>query len=79
MHWCLLDINYFNKTLADVSYTNLLGLMTDDTLTWDNHTDQLISRLNSACYAVRAVRTMLSRKALRMLFFFMYLLSYPTE
>jgi hypothetical protein len=41
----------------------------DDTLTWNNHTGQLISRLNSACYAIRAVNAMLSRKALRMLYF----------
>ena len=39
------------------------------TLIWDNHIDQLISRLNSACYTVRAVKAMLSRKALRMLYF----------
>jgi len=43
--------------------------MTDDTLTWDNHIDQLISILNSACYAIRAVQAMLSRKAFRILYF----------
>jgi hypothetical protein len=42
--------------------------VTDDTLTWDNHTDQPISRLNSACYAISAVKAT-SRKALRMLNF----------
>jgi hypothetical protein len=40
-----------------------------DTLNWDNHIDQLISRLSSTCYAVRAVKAMFSRKALRMLYF----------
>jgi len=29
----------------------------------------MISRLNSACYAIRAVNAVLSRKALRMLYF----------
>ena len=43
-----LDVNYLNKSIANVTNTKLLGLMTDDTLTWDNHIDQLISRLNSA-------------------------------
>jgi len=28
----------------------LLGSVTDDTLTWDNHIDQLISRLNYAAF-----------------------------
>jgi hypothetical protein len=40
-----------------------------DTLTRDNHIDQLISRLNSVCYAIRAVKAVLSREALRMLCF----------
>ena len=39
-----------------------LGLVFDDTLTLDNHTDQLISRLNSACYVITAVKAMLSTK-----------------
>ena len=38
-------------------------------LTWNNHIYQLISRLNSACYAIRAVNAMLSRKALGTLHF----------
>ena len=43
--------------------------MIDDTLNWDNHIDQLISRLNSVCYTIRAVKAVLSKKALRMLYF----------
>ena len=35
-----LGINYFNKTIANVPYTKFLGIMIDDTVTWDNHTDQ---------------------------------------
>jgi len=31
--------------------------------------DYLISRLNSACYAIRAIKAMLSRKSVRMLSF----------
>ena len=59
---------YFNKTIANVPYTKFLGLVIDDTL-WDNHIEQLFSRLNSACYIIRAVKAVLSRKALRMLYF----------
>ena len=43
--------------------------MIDGTLTGDNYIDQLISRWNSACYAIRALKAMLSRKALKMLDF----------
>jgi hypothetical protein len=55
--------------LQKVAHTKFLGLVTDYTLTWDNHTDQSISRLNSACYAIRAVKAILSWKALIMLHF----------
>ena len=50
-----LDINYFNQSTA-IARTKFLGLVTDDTLTWDNHTDQSISRLNSACYTITAAK-----------------------
>jgi hypothetical protein len=58
-----------NKTIANLPHTKFLGLVIDDTLTWNNHTDQLISRLNFACYAIRAVNAMLSSEALRMSYF----------
>ena len=58
-----------NKNIANRPYTKFLGLMVDDSLTWNNLIDQLISKLNSACYAIRVVNAMLSRKELRMLYF----------
>ena len=64
-----LDINCFNKSIANVTHTKFLGLVIDDTLLWDNHTDQLISRQKSAYHAIIAVKAMLSRKDLRMLYF----------
>jgi len=39
-----LDINCFNKTIANVPYTKFFGLVIDDTPTWDDHIDQLFSR-----------------------------------
>ena len=65
----VLDINCFDKTIANIPSTNFLCLVTDDTRTCDNNIDQLISRLNSACYAITAVQTMSSEEALRMLYF----------
>jgi len=62
----MLDINYFDKTIASIPYTNFLCLVTDDKITYVNHIDQLISRLKSACYAILYVISMLSRKTFRM-------------
>ena len=58
-----------NKIIANVPYTKFLGLVIEDTLTWDNHIDQLFSRLNSACYTITAVTAMLTRKTWRMIYF----------
>jgi len=64
-----LDINYFDKSIVNIPYINFLCLVTDDSLTWDNHTGQLISRLNTACYAITAVKSIESRRFLIMLYF----------
>jgi len=63
-----LDINYCNISIANDTHIEFLGLVTDGPLAWGNHTDQLISRLNSARYTITAVKTTLSRDALRMLY-----------
>jgi len=63
-----LHMNYFNKTIVNVPYTKFVGVLIDDTLSWDNYIHQIISRFNSASYAIRAVTAMLSRIALRMLY-----------
>jgi len=59
------DINYLNKSIANLPYTKFLGLMVDGILTWNKNIDQLNSRLNSTCYAITIVNAMLSKKALR--------------
>ena len=61
-----LNINHLNWSIANVTDTTFLSLVIDGTsLTWDNHTEQLISRLN----AIKAVQAMLSGKVLQMLYF----------
>ena len=58
-----LEINCLNKSVANAPCTKFLGLVTDDTVTWDNHINHLISRLNSANYTISALTAMFSRKA----------------
>jgi hypothetical protein len=66
--YTILYIDYFHKTIVYVPYKKFLGVVIVDTLLWDNYIDQLLSKLNSACYALRAVKAMWLRKALRMLY-----------
>ena len=64
-----LGIKNVNKSIANIPYTNFQCLVTGDTINWDNHIDQLMSTLNSACHAITAVKAMLSRKAFTILYF----------
>jgi hypothetical protein len=64
-----LEIDYMNKTIVNVPSVKFLGLLVDDTLSWEKHINQIASKLNSACYAVQALTPLLSRNALKMLYF----------
>ena len=43
--------------------------MLDSTLSWKPHIDQLISKLNSACYVIRSLKSVISLENLRMIYF----------
>ena len=74
----IFDANCFNKIIVNIPYKNFPCLMTDDTLTWDNHIDQLISGLKSAYYAITAVQHCCQGKLSECYILIMYFLSYPT-
>jgi len=59
------NINYKTNRINNVFYTKLLGLTLDSTLSWKPHMDQLISKLNSACYIIRSI---ISLENLRMIY-----------
>jgi hypothetical protein len=63
-----LGIKNVNKIIADIPYTNFLCLVNNDTLTCDNHIDQLISTLNSARNTITDIKAMLSKTAFRRLY-----------
>jgi len=46
-----------------------LSLTLDSTLTWKPHIDQLISKLNSACYVIRSLKSFTPLETLRMFYF----------
>jgi hypothetical protein len=41
-------------------------LITDDALSWKQHTDQVVNRLSSACYALQNVKHLLSFATVRL-------------
>ena len=42
-----LEITYMNKTIRNVPSVKFLGLLVDDTLSWDQHINQIASKLSS--------------------------------
>ena len=64
-----INISYGNKPITGTHSTKFLGLVVDNILSWKNHADQLMSKLSNACYAVRTVKSFMSHKALRIIYF----------
>ena len=43
------------KYIEETVHTKLLGLQSDNHINWKNHIEQIISKLNAVCYAVRSM------------------------
>jgi len=57
-----------NKTLIQANFLNFLGLTLDFTLSWKQHIDAIIPKLNKACYIIRRLKLYLSTTVLKMVY-----------
>jgi hypothetical protein len=64
-----LQITYDNKQSTRIYNTKFLGLAIDAKFSWGLHIDEIVTKLNRACYVVRTLKSFLSLKALRMIYF----------
>ena len=64
-----LQISYKADTISTTNTTNFLGLSMESSLSWKIHIEHLSSKLNSACYLIRSLRSVTSRKKLRTIYF----------
>jgi hypothetical protein len=55
------------KIITDTCSIRFLGLITDNTLSWEEHIITLTSKLNKACYAIRAIKPFVSLDVLKMI------------
>jgi hypothetical protein len=55
-----------NNELSNSCYIKFLGINIVNTLTWKRHIDQLLPKLNTACYAIRTLKRHLSQEILLM-------------
>ena len=64
-----ININHRTNRINNVSFTDFLGLTLDSTLSWKPHIEQLIPKLNSACYVITSLKSIISLGNLRMIYF----------
>jgi hypothetical protein len=64
-----LKIKYNNKSLYNVNYVKFLGMILDNTISWKNHIESLIGKLNKACYIIRKSKQFISIAALKIVYY----------
>ena len=67
----LIDMQISHKVnpISNNLSTNFLGLTLDSTLSCNLHIEQLSSKPNSACYAIRRLKSIISTNNLRTVYF----------
>ena len=64
-------MNTFNQgdNIKSSINTKFLDLIIDDSLSWKAHIDQMMSKLNTACFVIRTLQAIMSQETLRMVYF----------
>ena len=65
----VLKLNYQGNYVKSSPHTKFLGLIIDDSLSWKAHIDQMMSKLNTACFVIRSLQAIMSTETLRMVYF----------
>jgi hypothetical protein len=60
-----LKMGFNNNLITNRSYTNLLEVTIDNTLSWNNHINLLLKKLSMACYIIRNAKTYMSASSLK--------------
>jgi hypothetical protein len=58
-----------NTITTNINCTKFLGLTIDSKLSWKDHITELTSKLNKACYAIRAIKPFMSLDVMKMIYF----------
>jgi hypothetical protein len=64
-----LKIGFKDNFITNCSYTKFLGVTINNTLSWNNHIDVLLKRLNKACYIIRNAKTYMSVSSLKVIYY----------
>jgi len=64
-----LKLNYQGNYIKNSSNTKFLGLIIDDFLSWKAHIDQMMSKLNTACFVIPKIQAITPQETLRIVYF----------
>jgi len=64
-----MNMCYENKQIINTYSTKLLALFNVSSLSWNDHIDQLVFKLSTACYGVRSAKPFMTQETLRMIYF----------
>ena len=60
---------YNNNPIANTYNTKFLGIVTESSLSWEAHRDQLIPKLGTACYSITAIEPFMSQDTLKLVYY----------
>jgi len=66
---CELKPNYQGNCIKSSSNTKFLGLTLDDSLSWKAQIDQMMYKLNTACFVIQTIQAIMCLETLRMVYF----------
>ena len=64
-----INIEHDNKMIMQTDLVKFWGMTVDNTLSWKQHIDTIIPKLNKACYRIRRCKLYLSHAALKMIYY----------
>ena len=65
----IIQLAYDLKGITNATEVRLLGLTLDNTLSWKKHTEQVVSKTCSTCYALRNIKSVVKQDTLKMIYF----------
>jgi len=64
-----MQVAVMDFVISNTTSIKFLGLLLDNKLTWKAHSRELVIKLNKACYAIRAIKSLVSLKVLISIYF----------
>ena len=58
-----------NNIITTINSTRFLGLTIGSSLSWKDHIIELTSKLNKACYAIRAIKPFMSLDVMKIIYY----------